>query len=143
RSRLTFFERRRRSGERRWLSEHLPATRTRRDRGGHWGGYIARDIATVTRYLSHQARTHELQLGSRDQKYGLDLRRQIAVHQAHLEFDLEIAHRTEPAHDRARADFAAKLDDEPSEGGCADAGEMGEGLLDEPAALLSRKIASL
>src|SRR5438105_9400024 len=68
-----------------------------------------RDVAAEARDFTNETRAEIREIKRGHEKDSLDLGREIAIHQRHLEFVLEIRYRPQAAHDHRRADVLREL----------------------------------
>src|SRR2546430_3094759 len=81
-----------------------------------------RHVAAEARHFAHEARAQVGEIERRDQEHRLDARRQVAVHERHLELVLEVAHRPQAPHDHRRPHGNGELREQPVEGANLHAG---------------------
>src|SRR5262245_44755082 len=96
-------------------------------------------LAAVAGDFAHEARADVGRVERRDHEYGLQARRQMAIHESHLILVLEIADGAQAANQKAGADLSGEVHKEAAEGADLDSGLILDRGADERDPLVDRE----
>jgi len=105
---------------------NLGRLKRRAECGGDVGWDEMRDVAAEFCDLFDEAGAGVAELLVWHDEEGFHLRFQMAVHQSHVEFELEVGQRSQAADDGVGLLLHAKFDEQAAEGGHGDIGELGD-----------------